>query len=87
MGKEKTEFEEKFVSKTEKAKKANGKKRITENTTLSMESDTMDGTTHKFPIGIHAIRICIDSLPKAGRQLLHGKRNPCFLRKRLQKET
>ena len=38
---------------------------------------TMDGTTHKFPIGIHAIRICIDSLPKAGRQLLHGKRNPC----------
>ena len=20
---------------------------------------TMDGTTHKFPIGIHAIRICI----------------------------
>ena len=47
---------------------------------------TMDGTTHKFPIGIHAIRICIDSLPKAGRQLLHGKRNPCFLRKRLQKK-
>ena len=80
MGKEKTEFEEKFVSKTEKAKKL-WEKRITENTTLSMES------THKFPIGIHAIRICIDSLPKAGRQLLHGKRNPCFLRKRLQKET
>ena len=34
---------------------------------------TMDGTAHKFPTGIHAIRICIDSLPKAGRQLLHGK--------------
>ena len=82
MGKEKTEFEEQFVSKTEKTKKL-WEKRITENTTLS----TMDGTAHKFPIGIHAIRICIDSLPKAGRQLLHGKRNPCFLRKRLQKET
>lgn len=37
MGKEKTEFEEKFVSKTEKAKKL-WEKRITENTTLSMES-------------------------------------------------
>ena len=74
MGKEKTEFEEQFVSKTEKAKKL-WEKRIMENTTLSMESVQ------------HAIRICIDSLPKAGRQLLHGKRNPCFLRKRLQKET
>lgn len=28
---------------------------------------TIDGTAHKFPTGIHAIRICIDSLPKAGR--------------------
>ena len=37
MGKEKTEFEEKFVSKTEKTKKL-WEKRITENTTLSMES-------------------------------------------------
>ena len=37
MGKEKTEFEEQFVSKTEKAKKL-WEKRITENTTLSMES-------------------------------------------------
>lgn len=36
MGKEKTEFEEQFVSKTEK-QKAMGK-RIMENTTLSMES-------------------------------------------------
>ena len=82
MGKEKTEFEEKFVSKTEKTKKL-WEKRITENTTLSMESVQWMAQR----IGIHAIRICIDSLPKAGRQLLHGKRNPCFLRKRLQKET
>ena len=37
MGKEKTEFEEQFVSKTEKTKKL-WEKRITENTTLSMES-------------------------------------------------
>ena len=37
MGKEKTEFEEQFVSKTEKAKKL-WEKRITENTTVSMES-------------------------------------------------
>ena len=37
MGKEKTEFEEQFVSKTEKAKKL-WEKRIMENTTLSMES-------------------------------------------------
>lgn len=35
MGKEKTEFEEKFVSKTEKTKKL-WEKRITENTTLSL---------------------------------------------------
>ena len=34
---EKTEFEEKFVSKTEKAKKL-WEKRITENTTLSMRN-------------------------------------------------
>ena len=35
MGKEKTEFEEQFVSKTEKTKKL-WEKRITENTTLRM---------------------------------------------------
>lgn len=86
MGKEKTEFEEKFVSKTEKAKKL-WEKRITENTTLSMESVQWMAQRINSVFGIHAIRICIDSLPKAGRQLLHGKRNPCFLRKRLQKET
>ena len=80
MGKEKTEFEEQFVSKTEKAKKL-WEKRITENTTLSMES------VQWMAQRINSLLECIDSLPKAGRQLLHGKRNPCFLRKRLQKET
>ena len=76
MGKEKTEFEEQFVSKTEKAKKL-WEKRITENTTLSMES-------------VQWMAQRINSLleyMRYGRQLLHGKRNPCFLRKRLQKET
>ena len=86
MGKEKTEFEEQFVSKTEKAKKL-WEKRITENTTLSMESVQWMAQRINSLLEYMSIRICIDSLPKAGRQLLHGKRNPCFLRKRLQKET
>lgn len=66
MGKEKTEFEEQFVSKTEKTKKTMGK---TDYGKHDIEHGvcTMDGTAHKFPTGIHAIRICIDSLPKAGR--------------------
>ena len=78
MGKEKTEFEEKFVSKTEKTKKL-WEKRITENTTLSMES--VQWMAQRINSLLEYMRY------GAGRQLLHGKRNPCFLRKRLQKET
>lgn len=66
MGKEKTEFEEQFVSKTEKNKKTMGKADYGKHD-IEHGVCTMDGTAHKFPTGIHAIRICIDSLPKAGR--------------------
>lgn len=66
MGKEKTEFEEQFVSKTEKTKKHMGKADYGKHD-IEHGVCTMDGTAHKFPTGIHAIRICIDSLPKAGR--------------------
>ena len=67
MGKEKTEFEEQFSIQNRKNKKIYGKNGLRKTRQLSMESVQWNGTAHKFPTGIHAIRICIDSLPKAGR--------------------
>lgn len=52
MGKEKTEFEEQFVSKTEKAKKL-WEKRITENTALSMESVQWNESPHRNTRKVH----------------------------------
>ena len=86
MGKEKTEFEEKFVSKTEKTKKL-WEKRITENTTLSMESVQWMAQRINSLLEYMRYGYALIAYRKQDGSFHMGRGTLCFLRKRLQKET